>query len=239
MNSPILSVCAAAVPLPADMQSLPATQLWTGVMRILIWCDIAGWSGSSRSPSAARSLSSRADRSLLDLSRPEVIPSILDRYAPDLVLNPASTLMQGMPIRILARTRICTWTTMFGLAAITANAGLHSTPSAARRHFRRPWREYRPLQSSRGAPCRGPWPGHRRRGPSSIFGYVRRNIAANSLTNVTTIRGGRNRRRGRHAVRCSRYGEHPRRDARQQGRRRHGSDANAGHGTDQRRRDAS
>ena len=59
-------------------------------MRVLI-TGVTGQVGAALhkalSPSAAVVA---ADRGMLDLSQPQTIPSVLDRYAPDLIVNPAA-----------------------------------------------------------------------------------------------------------------------------------------------------
>jgi len=59
-------------------------------MRILI-TGVTGQVGAAlREALSASAAVVSADRSLLDLSQPEKIPSVLDRFVPDLVVNPAA-----------------------------------------------------------------------------------------------------------------------------------------------------
>src|SRR5215468_5637208 len=67
-----------------------ATLLWAGLMRILI-TGVTGQVGAAlREALGASAMVVGADRSLLDLSYPEKIPSVLNRYSPDVIVNPAA-----------------------------------------------------------------------------------------------------------------------------------------------------
>jgi dTDP-4-dehydrorhamnose reductase len=77
---------AVALPLADPI----ATYIWAGLMRILI-TGVTGQVGAALREALSPSATTiGADRSLLDLSQPEKIPSALDRCAPDLIVNPAA-----------------------------------------------------------------------------------------------------------------------------------------------------
>jgi dTDP-4-dehydrorhamnose reductase len=66
------------------------SSLYKGLMRILI-TGVTGQVGAALREALSLSATTiGADRSLLDLSQPEKIPSALDRFAPDLIVNPAA-----------------------------------------------------------------------------------------------------------------------------------------------------
>src|SRR5262252_3348456 len=75
---------------PASGRYTIAAYLWIGRMRILI-TGVTGQVGKAlRDALSTVATTIEADRNTLDLAQPEKIPSVLDRCAPDLIVNPAA-----------------------------------------------------------------------------------------------------------------------------------------------------